>query len=124
MDTGLYGKHAVVTGASGGIGIETVRMFLSEGTKVTGTYNSSMRNLESLQEEWPDKLHLVKVDQTDESEVESMFRQANEKFGRVDILVANVKQSKTVFIDINNGRKPFPSILLVVSYVQNSSLRI
>jgi NAD(P)-dependent dehydrogenase (short-subunit alcohol dehydrogenase family) len=89
LDTGLSGKHIVITGASGGIGIETVRIFLSEGARVTGTFNSSMRNLESLQENWPDKLLLVKVDQTNEFEVESLFKQANEKFGRVDILVAN-----------------------------------
>ena len=89
MDTGLSGKHAIVTGASGGIGIETVKMFLSEGAKVTGTFNSSMRDLESLQDKWPDQLLLVKVNQTNESEVESMFKHAIKKFGRVDILVAN-----------------------------------
>ena len=89
MDTGLSRKHVVITGASGGIGIETAKMFLSEGAKVTGTFNSSMRDLESLQKSWPDQLQLVKVDQTNEPEVESMFNQANAKFGRVDILVAN-----------------------------------
>ncbi|MBE0525907.1 MAG: SDR family oxidoreductase [Candidatus Thorarchaeota archaeon] len=89
MDTGLSAKHVVITGASGGIGIETAKMFLSEGAKVTGTFNSSMRDLKSLQESCPDQLQLVKVDQTNEAEVESMFKQANAKFGRVDILVAN-----------------------------------
>lgn len=89
MDTGLSGKHAVVTGASGGIGIETVRMFLSEGARVTATFNSSMRDLASLQKKWLNQLQLVKMDQTNESDVELMFKQANEKFGRVDILVAN-----------------------------------
>ena len=89
METGLSGKHAIITGASGGIGIETVKMFLSEGAKVTGTYNSSLRELDSLQGNWPNHLQLVKTDQTNESEVESLFKQANEKFGRADILVAN-----------------------------------
>lgn len=89
MDIGLSGKHAVITGASGGIGFETVKMFLSEGTRVTGTFNKSMRKLESLQDSWPDQLLPVKTDQTNEPEVESLFEQANERFGRVDILVAN-----------------------------------
>ena len=89
METGLTGKHVLITGASGGIGFETVKMFLSEGSRVTGTFNSSPRDLESLQTKWSDQLLLVKVDQTNEPEVESMFRQANEKFGRVDVLVAN-----------------------------------
>ena len=89
MDTGLSGKHVVITGASGGIGLETVKVFLSEGARVTGTYNSSMRELDSLQDKWQNQLLPVKTDQTEESEVESLFEQANEKFGRVDILVAN-----------------------------------
>jgi NAD(P)-dependent dehydrogenase (short-subunit alcohol dehydrogenase family) len=89
LETGLSGKQAVITGASSGIGFETTKMFLSEGVRVTGTYNRAMRELESLKDEWPDQLQLVKTDQTKESEVESLFDQANEKFGRVDILVAN-----------------------------------
>jgi NAD(P)-dependent dehydrogenase (short-subunit alcohol dehydrogenase family) len=89
LNTGLSGKHVIVTGASGGIGREAVNIFLSERAKVTGTFNSTMSDLRSLQKTWPDQLHLVKVDQTNESEVESMFKQATEKFGRVDILVAN-----------------------------------
>ena len=39
MDTELNGKHIVLTGASGGIGLVTSRLFLSEGARVTGTYN-------------------------------------------------------------------------------------
>ncbi len=89
MDTGLSGKHVVITGASGGIGFETVKMFLAEGAKVTATFNSSKRELDSLQKSTPDQLLLVKVDQTHEEEVEDLFSQANTRFGRVDILVAN-----------------------------------
>ncbi len=89
MDIGLSGKHVIVTGASGGIGIETTKMFLSEGARVTGTYNHSMKALESLGKTWSDQLLIVKTDQTKESDVEFLFRKANERFGRVDILVAN-----------------------------------
>lgn len=35
MDLGLAGKHVVVTGASRGIGLATVRVFLAEGASVT-----------------------------------------------------------------------------------------
>ncbi len=89
MDIGLSGKHVIVTGASGGIGIETTKMFLSEGARVTGTYNQSMKDLESLGKTWSDQLLIVKTDQTKENDVKSLFRKANERFGRVDILVAN-----------------------------------
>jgi len=88
MDTELNGKHIVITGASGGIGLETARAFLSEGAQVTGTYNHSSKPLDELLESWPDHFLSVKVDQTRESEVESLFTKANEKFGRVDVLVS------------------------------------
>jgi NAD(P)-dependent dehydrogenase (short-subunit alcohol dehydrogenase family) len=89
MDTELSGKHVVITGASGGIGIETAKLFLSEGAKVTGTYNHSKHNLEDLQHSWPDQFLMVKTDQTKEPDVKALFAAANQAFGRVDILVAN-----------------------------------
>jgi NAD(P)-dependent dehydrogenase (short-subunit alcohol dehydrogenase family) len=89
MDTGLSGKHVIITGASGGIGIETTRMFLAEGARVTATYNQSVEELEALRESWSDQLLVVKTNQTRESDVEDLFKKANERFGRVDILVAN-----------------------------------
>lgn len=89
MDIGLSGKHIVVTGASGGIGLVITRMFLLEGAFVTGTYNQSAKPLNDLEDRWPDKLKVVKVDQTSEDEVRSLFATANQAFGRVDVLVAN-----------------------------------
>lgn len=89
MDTDLSGKHIVVTGASGGIGFETVKMFLVEGAKVTATFNTNKRELDSLQKANPDQILLVNVDQTIEKQVEDLFVQANARFGRVDVLVAN-----------------------------------
>ena len=89
MDTRLDGKHVLITGASGGIGLETVKAFLSEGARVTGTFNKTRKPLDSLKESWSDNLLSVKVDLTKEAEVKSLFMVANERFGRVDVLVAN-----------------------------------
>lgn len=89
MDIGLSGKHIIITGASGGIGFECVKLFLSEGARVTATFNTSKRELDSLQKATPGQLLLVKVDQTSEKEVENLFAEANARFGRVDVLVAN-----------------------------------
>jgi NAD(P)-dependent dehydrogenase (short-subunit alcohol dehydrogenase family) len=89
MDTGLSGKHVVITGASGGIGMETAQLLLSEGASVTGTYNYSRHNLEALKSSWPEQFHMVKTDQTKESDVKALFDAANHVFGRVDVLVAN-----------------------------------
>ncbi len=89
MDTGLSGKHVVITGASGGIGLVATRMFLLEGANVTGTYNQSSEPLQNIKSEWPDSLSIVKVDQSSEDEVRDLFDKANRSFGRIDVLVAN-----------------------------------
>jgi NAD(P)-dependent dehydrogenase (short-subunit alcohol dehydrogenase family) len=89
MDTGLDGQHMVLTGASGGIGIEIVKQFLKEGGKMTAAYHTSPRELDLLVEAYPNHLQIMKTDVTAESDVELLFRQANSHHGRVDILVAN-----------------------------------
>ncbi|KXH70523.1 MAG: hypothetical protein AM326_04285 [Candidatus Thorarchaeota archaeon SMTZ-45] len=89
MDTGLSGKHVMVTGASGGIGLEVTRQLLAEGARVTGTYNRSSQPLDSIKKKWAEHLEVVKVDQTSEDEVKLLFEQANRTFGRVEVLVAN-----------------------------------
>ncbi|MHA2159515.1 MAG: SDR family NAD(P)-dependent oxidoreductase [Candidatus Thorarchaeota archaeon] len=89
MDTGLAGKHILITGASGGIGLVTARLFLSEGAKVTGTFNRSAEPLQGLVSDYSDSLKIIKVDQTSEDDVRNLFTKANQSFGRVDVLVAN-----------------------------------
>jgi NAD(P)-dependent dehydrogenase (short-subunit alcohol dehydrogenase family) len=89
MDTGLEGKHILITGASGGIGLATARMFLSEGSKVTGTFNRSPTSLQDLKSEYSGSMNIIKVDQTSEEDVRDLFTTANQIFGRVDVLVAN-----------------------------------
>jgi len=89
LDAGLQNRHAVVTGASGGIGLEVARVFLEEGARVTATYRTSNVGLVDLQKKWQDSLTLCQVDVRQESEVEQMFLDACNHHGRVDILVAN-----------------------------------
>jgi NAD(P)-dependent dehydrogenase (short-subunit alcohol dehydrogenase family) len=75
----LEGKVAVVTGAAGGIGAATVEVFQREGAKVVGA---------DLQDGAPGDLALA-VDVTDEQAVQDMYRQAVERFGRIDVLFNN-----------------------------------
>ena len=89
MDIGLKDKHVLITGASGGIGLELVQAFLIEDTKVTATYNHSRDELDRIQENWQKQLAVVKVDVREESEVKSLFEQSQITFGRIDIMVAN-----------------------------------
>ena len=89
LNTGLQNRHAVVTGASGGIGLEVTRVLLEEGARVTATYRTSDVGLVDLQKRWQDELTLRRVDVRQESEIEQLFISASKHFGRVDILVAN-----------------------------------
>jgi len=89
LDSGFENKHVVVTGASGGIGFDTVARFLVEGARVTACYNSDPRGLTVLATEYPEQLNHIAVDVQEESSVMSLFTKANAAFGRVDACVAN-----------------------------------
>ncbi|NHI83959.1 MAG: SDR family oxidoreductase [Candidatus Thorarchaeota archaeon] len=89
MDMGIRGRHVLITGASGGIGFECTRAFLQEGARVSATYCTSKKQLTELESSWGEQLAVIRVDICDESQVSALFHSAVERFGRVDILVAN-----------------------------------
>ena len=75
----LEGKVCVITGASGGIGAESARLFQEEGAKVVGV---------DLQDGAPGDLSLT-ADVTSEDDVRSMYERAKDEFGRIDVLFNN-----------------------------------
>ena len=77
----LENKVAIITGASKGIGLETAKLFIKEGAKVIGTYNSTAPSNEDV--DW------YKVNITDENEVNSFIQDVISKYGKIDILVNN-----------------------------------
>jgi NAD(P)-dependent dehydrogenase (short-subunit alcohol dehydrogenase family) len=89
VDSGLNGKHVLITGASGGIGLEMTRVFLDEGAKVTANYNQSPRGLSALMTDYPTCLTTVGADVSSVEAMSNLFRKANSAFGRVDVAVAN-----------------------------------
>lgn len=85
LDFGLKGVHVLVSGASGGIGIETAKTFLEAGAKVTAHYNSDPRDITSTQ-----GLVGIQADVTQQDEVASLFAQAAKAQGQpVQVLVVN-----------------------------------
>ncbi len=80
MELGLEGKVALVTGSSGGIGLETARLLATEGARVV---SSSRGN------GGPGELH-VAADLARPGEPDRVVKAAEERYGRVDILVNNV----------------------------------
>ncbi len=81
----LQDKVAVITGAAGGIGLATARLFEAEGAHVVGI---------DVKEHSVGELAL-QVDITDEQAVKDMYGQARDRFGTIDVLFNNAGISPT-----------------------------
>ncbi|KAG1872847.1 NAD(P)-binding protein [Suillus tomentosus] len=89
MDLGLKDIHVLVTGASGGIGLETVKLYLSLGANVTAHYNSNSKPIQNLQVNFP-ALQCTQADLSSESAVKNMFDAlSGTPFGPVAVIVVN-----------------------------------
>jgi len=75
----LDGKVCVITGAAGGIGAETARLFSEEGAKVVGV---------DLTPDAAGDLAL-QADVTDEDQVRGIYARASQEFGGIDVLFNN-----------------------------------
>ena len=73
-------RSVLITGGNRGIGLATARAFAAAGDNVTITYRSGQA---------PDGFHAVRADVTSSEEVDAAFAAAEERFGPVEILVAN-----------------------------------
>jgi 3-oxoacyl-[acyl-carrier protein] reductase len=84
----LTGKTALVTGASGAIGAGIARALHGQGATValSGTRREA---LEALAGELRDRVHVLPCDLADKDAVEALVPGAEEKMGKLDILVAN-----------------------------------
>ncbi|KAI1795437.1 NAD(P)-binding protein [Ganoderma leucocontextum] len=91
MDLGLENVHVLVTGASGGIGLSTTRLFLKIGARVTAHYNTKSAPLEPLVQEFgPDRILALPADLTREDDVRQLFANASTTpFGAVQVAVIN-----------------------------------
>ena len=85
----LKNKVAIITGSSSGIGRATVLRFVQEGAKVVGADRNRTGGEETQQMALnltPD-VEFVPVDVSKAEQVQSLVRHAEERFGRLDILV-------------------------------------
>ncbi|KAI0298481.1 NAD-P-binding protein [Multifurca ochricompacta] len=111
MDLDLKDVHVLVTGANGGIGLETTRLFLEHGARVTAQYRTSNTALVQLlvppstgtgnHRFYPSgpRLRMVQADLTNEAQVQALFSTATAtatpsppagvKWGEVEVAVIN-----------------------------------
>ncbi len=84
-------KIIVLTGANRGIGLGLVREFLDAGHKVFSTYRQegTQNVLEALSATVGGRLHLVRMDVTDDDSVAAAAQRVSDEVERVDLLVNN-----------------------------------
>ena len=103
-------KVVIVTGASSGIGLASVRNFASLGAKVVLAARS-IEKLEKIAEELNNRFaahnsqliaHCIKTDVTKEEDCKNLIDKTIETFGKIDILVNNAGISmRAVFKDMD-----------------------
>ncbi|KAJ3513384.1 hypothetical protein NLJ89_g2981 [Agrocybe chaxingu] len=86
MELGLENVHVLITGASGGIGLETAEVFYGKCAIVTAHYNTNFKPLENFASS---RSQAIKADLTKEDEVIQLFESAEKLYGPVQILVIN-----------------------------------
>lgn len=103
MSFNVKDRVAVVTGGSSGIGLETVRLLLSEGAKVAWCGRNPERLEESraqMQAAFPDSEILVAgCDVLNKAQVNEFATQVIERFGSVDFLINNAGQGRVAHFD-------------------------
>ncbi|HZS80076.1 MAG TPA: L-iditol 2-dehydrogenase [Herbaspirillum sp.] len=87
----LQEKHAILTGAGGGIGLAVAAAYLKEGARCTVADISATPSaaLAALMKRYPETLMYVAADVTLPSSVERLIECASQSFGPVDVLFNN-----------------------------------
>ncbi len=87
-------KVALISGASGAIGSQTVKSFLKEGYFVVAQYNSNKQGIKNLESEiselgFSDYFFAVQADLSTETGVFSLVQKVKNNFKHIDVLVNN-----------------------------------
>jgi len=84
----LSNKVAVVTGGSSGIGLATAQRFIADGAQIVIT-GRNQKALDAAVAELGDRATGIRGDVANLEDLERLFAQVQEQFGRVDVLFAN-----------------------------------
>ena len=85
----LAHKVALITGGSRGIGAATVRLFAAAGARVVFNYNKAKDQAEALARECGKDAIAVQCDLSGTENAQKLVADSVQRFGRLDILVAN-----------------------------------
>ncbi len=85
----LDGKVAIITGAAGGVGLATAKMFLAAGAQVVATDLNEEKLKANIEAIGDDNIVYIQHDVTKEEDWQKVVDLAIEKFGHLEILVNN-----------------------------------
>ncbi len=84
----LKDKVAVVTGGNSGIGLASAKRLRQQGAKVT-IFGRSQQTLDTARSELGDTGHAVRGDVTSVADLDRLFTETHERFGKIDVLMVN-----------------------------------
>lgn len=93
----ISGKVAIITGASGGIGLAAARLFARQGAQVALAARSGDK-LQQVAAELPGSI-AIPTDMRDTAAIGRMVAQVQQHYGHIDILVNNAGQGMHVPIE-------------------------
>lgn len=88
MGNRLEGKVAIITGGNSGIGLATAKLYAQEGAKVVIT-GRNQDALDSAVSEIGESAYAIKGDVSKLSDLDSLYKEVAERYGKIDILFAN-----------------------------------
>lgn len=93
MDLGLTGKTVIITGGTKGIGAGIARVFAEEGANLILDYRSDKEHSENyvseLRRQYGVQVYGIQEDISQPEKIPKIFDFAEEKLGRIDILINN-----------------------------------
>ncbi len=91
----LNDKVAVITGGNSGIGLASATRFRQEGAKVA-IFGRSRETLDAAAAELGDGGHAVQGNVTSLADLDKLFRETTERFGKIDVLMVNAGVAKPI----------------------------
>ena len=111
MDLGLSGKACLVTGSTGGIGLETAKLLVAEGARVVTTGRSHAPGV-------GEAVH-VPIDLSEPEAPRELVERSSDALGGLDVLVNNVGYAvQARFTEVTDGEWEQMWQLNVMSYVR------
>ena len=97
----LENKIAIITGGNSGIGLATAKLFVKEGAKVIIT-GRNQEALDSAVSEIGGDIIAIKSDTSKLEDINSLYEEIREKFGRIDVLFLNAGVAKFFPVEMAN----------------------